>query len=74
MACVTIPVDSSFKERLALFPWINWSEIAREEAMKKMIFEKKESLNLWKFNENKSEIKHLRFFNNQSFNLRGEIK
>jgi len=39
MACVTIPVDSSFKERLALFPWINWSEIAREEAMKKEIFE-----------------------------------
>lgn len=39
MACVTIPVDDSFKERLALFPWINWSEIAKEEAMKKEIFE-----------------------------------
>ena len=39
-----------------------------------MIFEKKEGLNLWKFNEDKSEVKHLRFFNNQSFNLRGEIK
>ena len=40
MACVTVPVEKSFKERLAAFPWINWSEVGREETMKKEIFER----------------------------------
>ena len=39
MACVTIPVEKSFKERLAAFPWINWSKVGSEETMKKEIFE-----------------------------------
>ena|SRR3989338_8115819 len=40
MACTAIPVDEGFKKRLELFPWVNWSEIAREEALKKDIFER----------------------------------
>jgi len=40
MACITITVDESLKERLSRFPWINWSEIGREEILKRYIFEK----------------------------------
>jgi len=40
MACITISVDKIFKERLSKFSWINWSEIGREELMKRYIFEK----------------------------------
>jgi hypothetical protein len=40
MACITITVEESFKERLSKFPWVNWSEIGREEVLKRYIFEK----------------------------------
>ena len=40
MACITVSVDKTFKERLARFPWINWSEIGREELLKRYLFEK----------------------------------
>lgn len=40
MATVTLPVTEEFKNQLKSFAWINWSEIAREEALKKVIFEK----------------------------------
>lgn len=40
MASVTLSVTTQFKEELKHFSWVNWSEIAREEAMKKLIFEK----------------------------------
>ena len=40
MACITISVDKTFKERLSKFPWINWSEIGREELLKRYLFEK----------------------------------
>jgi hypothetical protein len=40
MTSVSLPLSSSLKDELKLFPWINWSELAREEAMKKVIFEK----------------------------------
>ncbi len=40
MACITVPMDKTFKERLARFPWINWSEIGREEMLKRYIFDK----------------------------------
>ena len=40
MACITISIEKSFKERLAKFPWVNWSEIGREEILKRYIFEK----------------------------------
>lgn len=40
MACITITVEESLKERLSRFPWVNWSEIGREEILKRYIFEK----------------------------------
>ena len=40
MACITISVDKQFKERLTRFSWINWSEIGREELLKRYLFEK----------------------------------
>jgi len=40
MACITVSIDKSFKERLEKFPWINWSEIVREELLKKYVFYK----------------------------------
>ena len=39
MASLTLSVSEEFKDELKLFPWINWSEIAREETIKKLIFE-----------------------------------
>lgn len=40
MACITISVEESLKQRLSKFPWVNWSEIGREELLKRYIFEK----------------------------------
>ena len=39
MASLTLSVSEEFKDKLKAFLWVNWSEIAREEAMKKLIFE-----------------------------------
>ncbi len=39
MASLTLSVSDEFKNKLKNFMWVNWSEIAREEAMKKLIFE-----------------------------------
>lgn len=39
MASLTLSVPEEFKEKLKEFVWVNWSEIAREEVMKKLIFE-----------------------------------
>ncbi len=39
MASLTLSVSDEFKEQLKTFLWVNWSEIAREEALKKIIFE-----------------------------------
>ncbi len=39
MASLTLSITEDMKNELMLFPWVNWSEIAREEAMKKLIFE-----------------------------------
>lgn len=39
MASLTLSVSDEFKNKLKTFMWVNWSEIAREEAMKKLIFE-----------------------------------
>lgn len=38
MACLTVTVEKSFKERLERFPWVNWSQIGREELLKRYIF------------------------------------
>jgi hypothetical protein len=39
MASVTLSLSEEFKDQLKKFLWINWSEITREEAIKKLIFE-----------------------------------
>ena len=39
MTSLTLSVSDEFKNEIKEFLWINWSEIAREEAMKKLIFE-----------------------------------
>jgi len=39
MASLTLSVSDEFKNQLKTFMWVNWSEIAREETMKKLIFE-----------------------------------
>jgi len=39
MASLTLSISDEFKSQLKTFMWVNWSEIAREEAMKKLIFE-----------------------------------
>lgn len=40
MVSVTISLQDKTLERIERFPWINWSEIAREEIAKKEIFER----------------------------------
>lgn len=39
MASITLSVSEEFKARIMSFPWVNWSEISREESRKKEIFE-----------------------------------
>lgn len=39
MSSLTLSVTDEFKHELKEFSWVNWSEIAREEVMKKLIFE-----------------------------------
>ncbi|MEA3378373.1 MAG: hypothetical protein U9Q69_01915 [Nanoarchaeota archaeon] len=56
MVSISIPVEDSFKEGLDFFPWVNWSEVGREESRKKEIFDKyvktgKVSDEDWKFCE-----------------------
>ncbi len=40
MVSLTISVTEGFKNRLRDLMWVNWSEVAREEALKKAIFER----------------------------------
>lgn len=40
MVSITLSITDYFKEQLKQFLWVNWSEIAREETMKKLIFER----------------------------------
>lgn len=39
MASLTLSISDEFKNRLKAFMWVNWSEVAREETLKKLIFE-----------------------------------
>ena len=39
MASLTLSISEEFKNQLKNFSWVNWSEIAREESLKKLIFE-----------------------------------
>ncbi len=40
MAGITIQVEQDFKSEIEHFSWVNWSALAREEALKKEIFER----------------------------------
>ncbi|MCK5107533.1 MAG: hypothetical protein KAQ83_02295 [Nanoarchaeota archaeon] len=40
MVSITMPIDENLRAELKRFSWVNWSEISKEEAMKKLIFEK----------------------------------
>ena len=39
MASLTLSISEEFKNQLKNLSWVNWSEIAREESLKKLIFE-----------------------------------
>ncbi|MEK6807815.1 MAG: hypothetical protein AABX75_02180 [Nanoarchaeota archaeon] len=39
MTSVTLSVSEEVKAELKQFQWVNWSEVAREEVTKKLIFE-----------------------------------
>ena len=39
MASLTLSISEEFRNQIKVFSWINWSEIARDEALKKLIFE-----------------------------------
>ena len=39
MASLTLSINENMRNQLKTFMWVNWSEIAREETMKKLIFE-----------------------------------
>ena len=56
MASLTLSVSEEFRDKLKSLSWVNWSEIAREETFKKLIFENymktgKLSDKEWKFCE-----------------------
>lgn len=56
MASITLAVSEDVKAEIHSFPWVNWSELAREDFIKKVIFEnymktKKISDEEWKFCE-----------------------
>jgi hypothetical protein len=39
MVSLTLSISDEFKSKLKSHSWINWSEVAREEIIKKLIFE-----------------------------------
>ncbi|MEK6826621.1 MAG: hypothetical protein AABX08_02665 [Nanoarchaeota archaeon] len=39
MASITLSVSEGLRDELKSLSWVNWSEIAREETLKKLIFE-----------------------------------
>lgn len=39
MASLTLSVSDELKSEIKEFMWVNWSEIAREEFLKRLIFE-----------------------------------
>ena len=40
MVSITIPLDDKLFDEIARFPWVNWSEVAREALLKREIFER----------------------------------
>lgn len=56
MVSLTLSITNTFKVMLNRFSWVNWSEVGREESLKKEIFEEymktgKLSDKNWKFCE-----------------------
>jgi hypothetical protein len=41
MASITFAIDDELRPRIDGFPWINWSELAREEILKRLETEDK---------------------------------
>jgi len=39
MPSIVVSMEDESKKRLDRFPWVNWSEVSREEALKREIFE-----------------------------------
>jgi hypothetical protein len=39
MTSITLSASEELKDKLKEFLWVNWSELAREEILKKLIFE-----------------------------------
>ena len=40
MVSITIPLEENFRERLESFHWVKWSEVGREETLKRDIFDR----------------------------------
>lgn len=40
MTSITLSISDYLRNLLGTFEWVNWSEISREEILKKIIFEK----------------------------------
>lgn len=54
MPSLIVPMEDKLKSKMEHFSWVNWSEIAREEALKRELFEEyirtgKISDQAWKF-------------------------
>ena len=53
MANVSLTVPDELKAKMEEFPWINWSEVAREEAIKREMLHE----DFWEFNRIVSKSK-----------------
>lgn len=40
MVSITVSLEEETTSKMEYFPWVNWSEVGREEALKKEIFER----------------------------------
>ena len=40
MVSIAVSLDEETISKIKLFPWVNWSEVGREESIKKELFDK----------------------------------
>jgi len=40
MVSITVPLEETFEARMDKFVWVSWSEVGREEMLKREIFDK----------------------------------
>ena len=40
MVSITVPLEPELKKELSMFLWVNWSEVGREQMLKKDIFDR----------------------------------